>query len=346
METWLIQILQNLPILLIFGIIILSILILGKSADLLVDEAVVLSLNWGVPKLIIGATIISLGTTLPEAAVSVLAAISGKPDIALGNAVGSIICDTGLILGIAILISPPKIDRSLVNRQGWIQFGSGILLVLSCLPYSNLSSIWEKGGNLPQFMGIIFVILLIFYIILSLRWIKKSELESELSEELDEKSKPSYSNLYSILKIIGAIAAIIISSKILIPSVEEVAIRLEIPKSIISATLVALGTSLPELATSITAARKGHGELALGNIIGADILNVLFVAGTSAAFTKGGLDADESFFIFFFPAMIFVLIVFRISIVFSKERISRIFGIVLLLSYLLVTVSSYFTKID
>lgn len=341
MEEWIIHTVQNLPILAILLIIAVSILVLGKGADMLVEEAVVLSLKWGVPKMLIGATIVSLGTTLPEASVSVLAAMSGNPEIALGNAVGSIICDTGLILGITILISPPKIDRALVNRQGYMQFGAGILLIAASLPYSDLPSMFTEGGNLSQNMGLVFLLLLGLYLFFTIRWARKgngSELEEIPQEEV---SAPQWK---VILKLSVGVALVILSSKVLIPSVEESALRLDIPQSIISATLVAFGTSLPELVTAITAARKGHGELALGNIIGADILNVLFVAGAAAAVTPSGLKADESFFFFFFPAMLFVLIVFRISIVFSKERIAKPFGVLLLAAYVLVTVLSYFQK--
>jgi cation:H+ antiporter len=341
MEEWIIHTVQNLPTLAILAIIAASILVLGKGADILVEEAVVLSLKWGVPKMLIGATIVSLGTTLPEASVSVLAAMSGNPEIALGNAVGSIICDTGLILGITILISPPKIDRVLVNRQGYMQFGAGILLIVASLPFSNLPSIFTEGGNLSQNMGLVFLLLLGLYLFYSIRWARKGN-----GLDLDEIPKKEIASPQwkVLLKLSIGVALVILSSKVLIPSVEETALRLDIPQSIISATLVAFGTSLPELVTAISAARKGHGELALGNIIGADILNVLFVAGAAAAVTPSGLKADGSFFLFFFPAMLFVLIVFRISIVFSKERIAKPFGVLLLAAYVLVTVLSYFQK--
>ena len=107
--------------------IVVILAVLGKAADWLVGEAVVLSERSGMPKVIIGATVVSLGTA-PEAAVSVLAALHGNPDLALGNAVGSIICDTGLILGVACLISPLTLPKDIVNRQGWLQFGAGFLL--------------------------------------------------------------------------------------------------------------------------------------------------------------------------------------------------------------------------
>ena len=120
MEAWIHSFVSELHGLLLVGVIIVMIGSLGKSADWLVSEVVVLSERSGLPKVVIGATIVSIGTTLPEAAVSVLAALKGQPTLALGNAVGSIICDTGLILGLACLISPLPLLRSMVNRQGWL----------------------------------------------------------------------------------------------------------------------------------------------------------------------------------------------------------------------------------
>ena len=111
-----------------------SIAILGKSADTLVDQAVLLSVRSGLPQIVIGATIVSLGTTMPEATVSVLAAFNGEPGMALGNAVGSVICDTGLILGLACLLTPLPLNRTLVNRQGWIQFGDSVFQIQLNLP--------------------------------------------------------------------------------------------------------------------------------------------------------------------------------------------------------------------
>jgi len=146
------------------GMIVVILALLAKSADKLVGEAVVLSERSGLPKVIVGATIVSLGTTAPEAAVSVLAAVKGNSGLALGNAVGSIICDTGLILGIACLINPLKLPRQIVNRQGWLQLGSGLLLVAACWPKSMGANPWKVGGNLPQVLGMGFVALLVGYL--------------------------------------------------------------------------------------------------------------------------------------------------------------------------------------
>ena len=129
-------------------VIVASLLILGKAADWLVDEAVVLSERSRIPKVVIGATVVSLGTTTPEAAVSVLAAVQGRPGLALGNAVGSIICDTGLILGLACVIAPLKLDRKIVNRQGWIQLGAAVALVVGTFPWLSSGAVFSSGGGI------------------------------------------------------------------------------------------------------------------------------------------------------------------------------------------------------
>ncbi|HDR15133.1 MAG TPA: sodium:calcium antiporter [Desulfobacteraceae bacterium] len=335
MEEIFLDWLRVMPLAAIFGIIAASLYVLSRGADLLVDEAVALSIRAGISKVIIGATIISIGTTLPEASVSVMSAISGDPELALGNAVGSIICDTGLILGLAALIGPIPLEPRIANRQGWIQLGSGLLLVLCSIPYSQPMSVFSAGGNLPRYAGIMFVLLLLLYLWVSIRWAKNT------SESARHDETSSGECISILLKIALGIALVLISSKILIPTVQETALRLSVPRGIIAATLVAFGTSLPEFVTAITAVRKGYGEIALGNIIGADILNVLFVAGLSAAVTPGGLAASGEFFRLLFPAMLAILAVFRIGIALSDKTLTRPFGALLLVIYLATTVLSY-----
>ena len=313
----------------------MSIAVLGKAADVLVEQAVLLSVRSGLPKVIIGATIVSLGTTLPEVAVSVLAAFQGSPGLALGNAVGSIICDTGLILGIATIINPPPLNKDIVNRQGWLQLGSGVLLVICCLPFSNLSSTFIEGGRLPQVTGWVFMLLLGAYIYFSIRWARNSSTQPEETIEHTDSAWPI------IIKLIIAAVFVIAASDILIHSATEAARRLAVPESVIAATLVAFGTSLPELVTAISAVRRNHGEIAIGNIIGADILNVLFVAGAAASVTPAGLIAGPHFFTTLFPGMLIILTAFRLGIFFSGKTLHRGFGFALLGIYILISVISY-----
>lgn len=315
-------------------LIIIAILlwVLAKGADILVDQAVSLSLHWGVPKMVIGATIVSLGTTLPEATVSVLAAIQGNPDLALGNAIGSIIADTGLIIGLAAMIGILPVDKLTINRQGKIQIASGILLAIICLPF--LSS--APGGNIPQFVGFAFLGLLVLYIILSIRWSQYSGMDRD--SLLEEDKTPI---AIQLIKLGFGVTLVILSSRVLIPAVEITAIRVGIPQAVIAATLVAFGTSLPELITAITAVRKGHGELAVGNIIGADILNVLFVVGSAAAVTSSGLDVPSTFFKLQIPTMLVVLILFRIFSINKKMVISKKEGFVLFMIYLIYLILNF-----
>ena len=343
MEHWIEQLIVELPSVVLFLVVAVMLYTLGKGADWLVDEAVILSTQWGLGKAVIGATIVSIGTTTPEAAVSVLSAIQGEPGLALGNAVGSIICDTGLILGLASLIAPLSFNRELASRLSNVQVSAGILMVLSCFPWSSPAKVFTQGGTLHQYVGIAFVVLLGLYIWQSIRWASSITPEAETDEETEHKRS---NTIVTLLKLIGAIAIVVVSAQILIPTVKTLAIRFNVPEEIIAATLVAFGTSLPELVTAITAVRRGHGELAVGNIIGADILNVLFVAGVSAAATPIGLQASGKFFQFLFPAMVFILIVFRIGIFVSGSQLKRPFGVVLVATYILVTILSYIFSVD
>jgi len=328
---------EALPVLLL--LMALTVVVLGKGADLLVDEAVGVSRQLGVSPLLIGATIVSLGTTLPEAAVSVLAAVQGRPGIALGNAVGSIICNTGLIIGLATLWAPLPLDRRLVNRQGWVQFCAGLLLVAACIPFFHMRQVLLQGGMLPQFIGILFLLLLAGYFWLSLRWSHGGQEQAVVQRPAQSTERVLQSR--SVIKLLCGIVLVVAASDVLIPIVQAIALRLAIPEGVVSATLVAFGTSLPELVTAVAAVRKGAGELAIGNVIGANILNVLFVVGAAASVTRPGLLAPPHFFHTLFPAMLIILAVFRVGIHFSGAHLKRVFGLVLLGLYMGTTLLSY-----
>jgi len=251
--------------------------------------------------------------------------LSVSDEMALGNAIGSVICDTGLILGLACMLGELPLDRKTVNRQGWIQLGAGILLVAVTLAF---------GRRLPRGAGFLFLGLLAVYIWLSVRWGKSAGSD-------DGGDVPQESAGLILLKLTGAIALLIIGSRILIPAVMHVALLFGVPEDVIAATLVAFGTSLPELITAVTAVRKGEGGLAVGNIIGADILNILFVSGAAAAVTAGGLQAPDTFFKLHFPAMITILVIFRLGIFFSGKQLKRPFGFLLLASYAAYLILQY-----
>lgn len=336
----------QLPLAVLLVIIAGSVFLLSKGADILVAEAVALSRRFHVSPVIIGATIVSLGTTTPEAAVSVLSAIEGDPGLALGNAVGSVTANAALIVGVAALIAPIPVDRVMLRRQGSIQYGSVVLLVLVSLPFASgeWARLVEYGNRVPRFAGVVFLVLLATYLLASVRWARGDEREeSALVAEAADVSVPhtTAQTVATAAKLTGGLALVIAGSQILIPAVEVSALRLGVPRAVVAASLVALGTSLPELVTAITASRKGHGELALGNVVGANVLNVLFVVGLSAAVTPGGLRVGPEFVRLLYPAML-VSGAFLYAVAgLGRRRIDRIPGFMLVVLYVAVVAAGY-----
>ena len=309
-----------------------TVFLLSRGADWMIDGAVSLAMMTGLPKIVIGATILSLGTTAPEAFVSVMAAFMGNPGLALGNGVGSIIADTGLIFGLTALIASPPINRWILNRTGWWQIGSAVLLV-SLAGIAVL--IHPAEPVISRWMGILLLILLSVYMYVTYRWARSGDDPTQLTEtslEL-EGSGHDVSTAITILMLIGGLILVIIASRLLIPAASETARRLKVPEDVIAATMVALGTSLPELSTAIAAIRKGHPEITVGNIVGADVLNSLFVIG--AASLAMPLAIPPTFFHFHFPAMLIILISFRLFIGMGKNgRFRRWQGLWLLSLYI------------
>ncbi len=330
MVSYVVSLITPLATPLLFVLIAILLYLLSKGADLLVDEAVSISLRYGVPKMLIGATIVSLGTTLPEATVSVLAAVHGDPDMALGNAIGSIIVDTGLIIGLAALLGELPVEQRIIKRQGLIQLLAVTLLAAVSLP------LWQAGadGAIAQPVGFAFLILMALYLYATVKWSRADKLDIEI--EAERASMP-----LQIVKLLLGIGLVIASSRLLIPTVEIVALRVGIPQSVIAATLVAFGTSLPELVTALTAVRKGHGELAVGNIVGADILNVLFVVGGAAAVTQSGLPVPRQFYWLQIPTMLLIVYAFRFFSVSDQNRITKREGMLLAGIYIVYLVLNY-----
>ena len=195
----------------------------------------------------------------------------------------------------------------------------------------------ETGGTLPQAVGWGFLGLLAIYLRWSVQLARQAKQGSPFSS--GEGLPARFRRLASI---VAAIVVVLVSSSFLISTATELAVRMEVPSSVVAATLVAFGTSLPELVIVVMATVKGQGALAIGNIIGADILNVLFVAGAAAAVTPEGLAADPHFFVLQFPAMLFVLAVFRVGTLTARDAtLRRPFGVTLLAAYVAVTLASY-----
>lgn len=287
---------------------VVCIYVLSKGADYMIDGAASLAMRTGMPRIVIGATIISLGTTMPEMFVSVLAAWTGNPGLALGNGVGSIICDTGLIFGLMCIISRIPVKRYILNRTGWVQVGAATLLVV----VSVVAYVLTDGRPvLGRGVGLLFLALLVGYLYMAYRWAGQG------GEEEEEDEEPDWGTLKSLMFTVLGLLGVIVSSRLLVPAAAEGAGRIGVPQDIIAATLVAFGTSLPELMTAITSVRKGYPQIMVGNVVGADVLNCLFVIGAAA--TARPLEVPPNFFTFHFPAMLIILYSFRVFIFMNKD---------------------------
>ena len=328
------QAMEGLPLLALLLIVVVSVALLSKGADWMIDGVVELAVRTGLPKIVIGATIVSLGTTMPEAFVSVVAAFLGNPELALGNAVGSIIADTGLIFGLTCLLAVVPVNRFILNRTGWVLLGSAVLLVT--LAMIALVTAGAAEPVLGRGVGVFFLTLLVAYMYVTYRWAKQGTgvlVDDEVVTE-EPRSLPVV-----WLMIVGGLVLIIVGARVLIPAASEIAVRAGVPQDVIAATLVAFGTSLPELMTAISAIRKGHPEITVGNIVGADVLNVLFVTGAAA--TAAPLAIPDNFYLFHFPAMLIILISFRAFISTTNTSFRRWHGAWLLGVYVVYVALQY-----
>lgn len=315
-------------------IIIACIAMLSKGADWMIDGVVDLAERTGLPKIVIGATVVSLGTTLPEAFVSVMAAYMGNPGLALGNGVGSIIADTGLIFGLTCILAAVPVNRFILNRTGWVQVGTATLLVVIAVI---ALLVMEDGPKLMRWVGFMFLFLLVVYMYVTYLWARQGA--GVLPEEAEsEHELMSLGKSWTL--VIGGLLLVIIGARILVPAASEIALRLGVPEDVIAATMVAFGTSLPELMTAIAAIRKGHPEITVGNIVGADVLNVLFVIGASAM--AAPLTIPMNFYYYHFPAMLIILYSFRVFITINREGVFyRWQGYWLLSLYLVYVILQY-----
>ncbi len=318
-----------------------------KGADWLVDGATGFAYRLGISKVIVGATVVSLGTTSPECGVSVMAAWSGEPGLALGNAIGSIIADTGLIFGLGCLIAVIPADRFVLVRQGWVQFGSAVLL--AAVAYGA----WALSGDratLGRGIGLAFLALLVGYLYLSVRWSREhpGPAAADAAHAVAAGASPMPRTRIAVL-ILAGLLIVLLASRVLILSVSELAEHhWHVPRVVIAATLVALGTSLPEMVIGLTSIAKGHREILVGNVIGADVLNVLFVIGASAAAAPLPiLDPTSSIpaiaLWVHIPTMLVILIYFRVIIHLAARagRFRRRHGVPLVLMYAAYVVLQY-----
>jgi cation:H+ antiporter len=319
-----------------------AIALLVFGADRAVAGAARLASALGMSAVLIGATVVSLGTTSPEAAVSVTAALAGNPGLALGNGVGSIICDTALVFGVCCVMARLPLDRFVLHRHGVLKLATGALLTLTVAALA-LAAWTIHGVVIPRWVGFGYVVLLVGYLWLSVRWARQ---HPEIVVAADPRARPfgvtaaearrarptsAAAAAGNLLLVVFGLALVVGSSDALIGTVKEMCTRYRVPPDVLAVTLVALGTSLPELATAIASVLKGHPEIAIGNVIGADILNVLFVIGVSAAAVP--LEVPVTFFYLHLPVMMIALALMGTYIFTSGTSFKRWQGVPLLALY-------------
>jgi len=316
---------------------------LAVGADRTVDAAVRLARSLGMSKVIIGATVVSIGTTTPEMFTSVTAAFRGYSGLALGNGVGSIICDTGLIFGCCCLLSRLPLNRFVLRRHGWLQFGSGALLAAICGLLAAFSgrlgafgteeAVGHTWNAIPRWVGLMLVGLLGGYLFVSVRWARRRpDILAGQVPAVETRPAGAAAAVKSLVVLVVGLAVVAAGSNLLIPSVSVLATEhYRIPSDVLAVTLVAFGTSLPEAVTAVAAVVKGHKELMVGNIVGADILNVLFVVGASACATK--LKVPPTFYVLHLPVMLAVLLLLRAYIFAGGTHFRRWQGAPLLAIY-------------
>ncbi len=320
----------NYVYLLIFGFLLLI-----KGGDWFVDAATGIAKRFHLPELLIGATVVSIGTTLPEVMTSAIGAASGSGAMAYGNAIGSIICNTSLIAAITISIKPSKADRKSLIFPVCFFFGAMAFYALNAYVF----------GTFNLWMGIVLLLGFVVYMIINVINMKNNpdEAEEEKSEELncelpEGKKESNVGLIKDIVMLIVSALVIAVGADLLVNNAIIIAEKLNVPQTIISLTIVALGTSLPELVTAITSLMKGHGALSLGNIIGANIFNLVLVSGAAITISPFDVPADATFmgmnasFIFDIPLVFVVMGIMTIPTI-LKGKLARWQGISLLCLY-------------
>lgn len=296
--------------------LILGFAFLMKGADLFVDGSSSLADRMGIPQIVIGLTIVAFGTSAPEAAISITAGIQKSADLAVSNVLGSNILNVMLILGISSLIIPLAIKKSTFKYE--IPFVAAITVLLLVLGLA--------GNNLSRIDGIIFLVLLAGFMVYLVMLSKKNK--SDESEEI--KKLPVWKMILFI--ILGA-AGIILGSEFTVDSAKQIAASMGMSQRIIGLTIVALGTSLPELITSVTAAIKHNADIAIGNVVGSNIFNILFVLGVTA--TISPVSYDNAFICDNIMALLATIILFVCVLLNKDKKLGRTGGIILLASYIL-----------
>jgi cation:H+ antiporter len=306
-------------------ILVAGLVLLVFGAELLVKGASNLAAILGIPPLIIGLTIVAYGTSAPEMAVSVMSSFAGQADIAVGNVVGSNIFNTLLILGISSLLTPLIVTRQLIRSDVPIVFGVSILLLVFGLD----GKINRVDGTVFFIGGIVYTLSLLYQ---SRRQKNDSE-RDEFSEEYGFSGDRSTSMLVkNILFITGGLILLVLGSRWLVDGATAIARSFGVSELLIGLTIVSMGTSLPELATSVTASIRGERDIAVGNVLGSNIFNILAVLGIAGIVAPQGIAVSESLIEFDLPVAIAVAFA-CLPIFYSGNRIDRWEGLLFLFYY-------------
>ncbi len=296
-------------------LLVLGFVMLMKGADWFVDGAAKIADRFGIPQLVIGLTIVAIGTSLPEAAVSLSAALQGSAEITIGNVVGSNILNILVILGLTAVVRAISVQKSTVCYE--IPFVIFITVLLAVL------GLWDNQVSRAE--GGILLVLLILYMVYLLYMAKKGDITQETTEE-DNKD----SMIKLIVMVVIGIVLIAWGSDVTVDAATQIATFFKMDERFIGLTIVALGTSLPELVTSVTAAVKGNSDIAMGNIVGSNIFNILFVVGATALITPVTYSADfriDSIVAVAAAALLLVCVI-------GKRKLTRVGGMILLVGYM------------
>ena len=317
--------------LLAFGLILLI-----KGGDWFVDSASNIAKRFHLPELLIGATVVSIGTTLPEVMVSSIAAAGNSGGIAYGNALGSIICNTALIAAITISVKPSVADRKTMILPVSFFFGSAVLYTVCAVVL----------GDFPRYIGIILLVIFVIYMATTILQMKKMPQVPEISDTPALEENVEGSVIKDIIFLIGGAAIIALGAVLVKDNAEFIAVQINIPSSVIGITIVAIGTSLPELVTAITSLAKGHGALSLGNIIGANLFNLVLVSGAAITIAPFGLPDGmtvggiNSSLVIDIPVALAVMLLLTVPTM-VRQKLSRVQGIALLVIYVAFTASQF-----
>lgn len=294
---------------------LLGLVLIVKGGDWFLDGAVWIAEVSGVPRFIVGATVVSLATTLPELTVSVTGVIDGELDLAVGNAVGSVTANIGLIMGISLVCMPAVIKRSQFWLKGVLMSAAALLLWILC-----------KDGTLHMLPSFALFVLLAVYVWDNIRD-AKNDVGSDERELVDKKELPQ-----QLVMFVVGVAAIVVGSKLLIEYGSEIALLLGVPSAIIGVTMVAIGTSLPELITTLTAIRKKESSMSIGNIIGANIIDLALILPICSVVSDGKLTIAEQSYALDMP-MCFAMTVIAVLPSLIKGKLYRWQGILMLALY-------------